>query len=162
MNFKNNVTNQAVKGVRQLKLCLERPGGRWIEGDGQVTTLGKFKREGRYLYKCEDHGKQVSPHWAGTITQLLRPHKLSLTAAVKEVKPQITVSDHKTTRYGQGQRPKFLNGWVLWLQGGFITLHNPVTLVTVETQVSQVTPNCPALSVCPQTWTICQVVQLSP
>lgn len=59
MNFKNNVTNQVVKGVRQLKLCFERPGGRWIEGDGQVTTLGKFKREGPHLYKCEDHGKQA-------------------------------------------------------------------------------------------------------
>lgn len=72
MNFKNNITNKAVKGLRQLKLYFERPGARWMAGDGQVTTLGKFKREGLCLYKYNERGKQASPPLARTITQLAK------------------------------------------------------------------------------------------
>lgn len=43
MDFKNNVTNQAVKGMRQLTLYLGRPGGRWMLGGDQMTTLGNSR-----------------------------------------------------------------------------------------------------------------------
>ena len=69
MNFKNNVTDQMVKGLRQLKLYLERPGGRWMAGDGQVVTQRKFERENPSWYNCNKCGRQASLYWARAITQ---------------------------------------------------------------------------------------------
>lgn len=41
-------------------------------GDDQLTTLGKFEREGPCLYKCNECEKDASLHWARTITQLVK------------------------------------------------------------------------------------------
>ena len=72
MNYieKKNVTNQVVEGKRQLKLCLERPGGGWIIGDGPVTALGRLREKALICMNVRDHGKQALPPWTRGIVQL--------------------------------------------------------------------------------------------
>ena len=55
------MTNQVVEGMRQLKLCLERPGGGWIIGDGPVTTLGRLREKALICMNVREHGKQALP-----------------------------------------------------------------------------------------------------
>ena len=56
--------------MRQRKLCLERPGGRWIAGDGPVTTLGRLREKALICTNVKEHGRQALPHWARVIIQL--------------------------------------------------------------------------------------------
>ena len=120
----------------------------WWSGD----HTGEVEREGTYLHKCKGT-------WKASFAILDQSHNSAgrtsclWVAAVKEVKPQIAVSGPKPARYGA--RPV---GPGFWMAGYFDFKEDSSQFLTPSPQSSlkprsPKSPNCPALSVCPQTWT---------
>ena len=119
----------------------------WWSGD----HTGEVEREGAYLHKCKGT-------WKASFATLGQSHnsagRMSCLSGSCErgQAPDRGVRPQACRVWGKDNGPRVLNGWVLWLQGGFSTVPHPITSVIIEPR-SPKSPNCPALSVCPQTWT---------
>lgn len=115
MKLKNNITNQAVKGMRQLTCHLGRPGGRWM------TTRGNSRGKPLVCLRVMNVGNRL--YCVGPDHHSTRQARC-LAAAVKEIIPHATMSlDKETSRYGRGQQVQVFKWLVLWPLGSSITLY---------------------------------------